>query len=57
VEDHEDGSMTLSLKVEGLDEIKRWIMQYGSHMEVIEPEDFKREIIDEIDKMRKNYEE
>jgi len=55
VEDHEDGSMTVTFSVEHTGEIKRWIMQYGRHMEVLEPEGFREEIKGEIKKMGEIY--
>jgi len=56
VKNHNDRSMTLVFRVGKTDELKRWILQYGFHIKVLKPEDFKREIIEEIEKMRKNYE-
>jgi len=55
VEHHEDGSMTLRLQAEGLEEIQRWVMQYGSHMEVLEPEGLREKIKKEVEGMRKSY--
>jgi len=56
VENHKDGSMTVRFRVEGLEEIKRWIMQYGYHMEVIEPESFRNEIKEDVKRMIGRYE-
>lgn len=55
IENHEDGSMTVTFKVENTSEIRRWILQYGHRMEVIEPESFRNEIMEEIRKMREVY--
>jgi len=32
-----DGSMTLELKLGGLEEIERWVLSWGSHVRVVEP--------------------
>jgi len=32
-----DGSLTLELELGGLEEIERWILSWGSHVEVLEP--------------------
>lgn len=54
IEEMEDGS--LILKITGnREEIKRWIFGYGSHVEVLEPESFREEIITEIKKLRSIY--
>lgn len=37
VEDHDDGSITFTCEVEGLDEIVWWILGYGPHAVVREP--------------------
>ncbi len=37
IEDHEDGSITFTCEVEGLDEIVWWVLGYGPHARVIQP--------------------
>jgi len=51
----EDGGLILEMDVQGLDEVKRWVMQYGGEVEVVEPEFLKCDVINEIDKMNKMY--
>ena len=51
------GELILRLKVGGLGEVKRWVMGYGSHAEVLEPESLHREIQEEVKKMQKIYDE
>jgi len=44
------------LKIRGnREEIKRWIIGYGSHVEVLEPLSFREEILEEIKKLNELY--
>jgi len=54
LEEKEDGSLILKIKG-NREEIKRWIIGYGSHVKVIEPESFKDEIEEEIKKLNEIY--
>jgi predicted DNA-binding transcriptional regulator YafY len=38
-----------------LDELKRWVMQYGAHVEVLEPESFRRSILREVEELMSLY--
>ena len=51
----EDKGLILEMDVQGLDEVKRWVMQYGAEAEVVEPECLRCDVISEIDKMKKMY--
>jgi len=42
--------------VAGTDEIRFWIMTWGSKAEVLEPESLREEIRSEAEKMAKRYE-
>ena len=55
IEELPSGELILHLRVGGLGEVKRWVMGYGSHAEVLEPENLRREIKEETEKMKKNY--
>ena len=55
IEELPSGELILRLNVGGVDEVKRWVMSYGSHAEVVEPEDLRREIKEETEKMAKIY--
>lgn len=55
IEELPSGELILRLSVGGLGEVKRWVMGYGSHAEVIEPESLRREIEEEVKKMKKIY--
>lgn len=50
------GNGEIILTIEGnTEEIKRWIMSYGSHCKVLEPESLKKEIEEEIKKLCEIY--
>ena len=53
---HDDGSIIFEAEVAGTDEIRFWIMTWGSKAEVIEPEALREEIRAEAEKMAKRYE-
>lgn len=55
LEEQADGSVVLRLKVSGLGEVKRWIMGFGSHAEILAPHELRIEVKREIEKMRENY--
>ena len=55
IEELPSGGLILRLRVGGLGEVKRWVMGYGSHAEVLEPESLRREIEEEIRKMQQIY--
>jgi predicted DNA-binding transcriptional regulator YafY len=50
-----DGSLRLTWEVGGWEEIKRWLLGYGSHVEVLEPADLRQEIADEARRLQKIY--
>jgi len=56
VEELPSGELILHLKVGGIQEVKRWIMGYGPHAEVLEPESLRGQFKEEIEKMKKIYE-
>jgi len=56
IEELPSGGLILRLKVGGVDEVKRWIMGYGYHAEVLQPESLRAQFKDEAEKMRKIYE-
>lgn len=50
------GNGEVILTIEGnIEEIKRWVMSYGSHCRVIEPETLKKEIEEEIKRLNELY--
>jgi len=57
IDEHENGSITLHMKVSALDAVKRWVMRYGKEAEVLEPEELREMVKDEVRKMVKLYKE
>lgn len=55
IEEREDGSITLHMKVSALDAVKRWVMRYGKEAEVVEPEELRDMIREEIMGMGEVY--
>ena len=53
----DDGSVIFEADVAGLDEIRFWILSWGSKATVISPETLKESVQDEIRKMSANYSE
>lgn len=50
-----DGGVVLRLWTSGLGEVKRWVMQYGSHARVLAPESLRLAVADEAKKMAATY--
>jgi len=51
----DDGSIIFEAEVAGTDEIKFWIMSWGSHALVLEPESLRSEIKGEAESVLENY--
>ena len=49
------GELILRLKVGGLQEVKRWVMGYGPHAEVLQPESLRSQFEEEAEKMKRIY--
>jgi predicted DNA-binding transcriptional regulator YafY len=50
-----NGRLQLSMTVTALYGVKRFVLQYGAHAEVIEPEELRKEVQEEIEKMKTLY--
>lgn len=48
IEDHDDGSMTLRLSTGALDEVRRWVMSFGRHAQVVVPTSLALDIAAEM---------
>ena len=55
IEDQEDGSIIFEAEVAGTEEIKFWIMNWGSKAEVFEPESLRDEIKSEAETVLRKY--
>ncbi len=55
IKELKDGSIILNVPVAYFTEIKRAILKYGAEVEVLNPLQLKKEIIEEIKKMKKIY--
>ena len=52
---NEDGSLELTFKIAGLDEIKRWALSFGSEAVVLEPPRLKEIVHSELQKSLGQY--
>ena len=50
-----DGSIILKMETSGWWDVKRWVLSYGSHAKVLEPEELATEIADEIKAAHSQY--
>jgi proteasome accessory factor B len=50
-----DGSLLASFRLDGVEEIKRWVLSFGQHAVVLEPEELRRAIAGELEAMRGAY--
>jgi len=55
LEELEGGSLRLSFLVGGLGEVMRWVMGFGEHAEIIEPEHLRGEVMEELEKALERY--
>jgi len=55
IEEQEDGSLILKFQAGGLGEVLRWVMQYGSHAEVLQPAVLQKMVRDEVVRMQQLY--
>lgn len=53
--DEEDGSLILEFYLSGTAEIKRWLMQFGAQVEVLEPFELRDSVVKEAEKMLEMY--
>ena len=52
----DEGGVIMEMDVQGLDEVKRWVMQYGTEVEVLGPEELRKNVKQEIGSMVRLYE-
>lgn len=51
----EDGGLIIRFHVSGLDALKRWVMRYGKHAEVLEPRELRDMVRDEVRELGEVY--
>ena len=50
-----DGSLELSFRIAGLDEIKRWVLSFGPECQVLEPEKLKEMVRKDLSRNLAQY--
>ncbi len=55
VQEQMDGSCVLHLCVSGLDEVRRWVMQFGAEAEVLKPAKLRKEVARELERASHAY--
>ncbi|RMD72498.1 MAG: WYL domain-containing protein, partial [Cyanobacteria bacterium J149] len=55
IEEHQDGSLILTLQSSGLNDLKRWILSYGAGAIALEPPELVELVRNEIKKMTNCY--
>ena len=55
IEPQKDGSLIFEARVAGTDEIKYWLMTWGSKAEVLSPAALREEMLSEAEAMLENY--
>jgi predicted DNA-binding transcriptional regulator YafY len=55
LEELPDGGVILRFRAGGLDEIKRWVMSFGAHAEVLEPPELQAAVAEEVGKLAEIY--
>jgi predicted DNA-binding transcriptional regulator YafY len=48
IEEHPDGALTLTLRLRGLGEVKRWLLGFGHRAEVLTPQWLREEVTREV---------
>ena len=54
-DDHEDGSTILEMKTSGWSEVKRWLLSFGSEAKLLEPEELRLDMAEEVNSMIAQY--
>ncbi|MBA1336535.1 MAG: Transcriptional regulator, DeoR family [Firmicutes bacterium] len=55
IESQHDGSIILRMTVSGLGEVKRWVLGFGGHAEVLYPEKLRKQLMEEAERMLNTY--
>lgn len=55
IEEQNDGSIILSMEVDGVKEVMSWVMSWRSHAKILEPKELADKMVDELEAMTKMY--
>lgn len=55
LEELPDGAVRLSMRVTSLDPIRRYVLQYGSHVRVVAPDQLRRDVREEAQNLARMY--
>lgn len=55
IEEMDDGGLLLHLRTGGLDQVKRWVLSFGSNVEVLAPEALRQDCIITLNNMIEKY--
>lgn len=50
-----DGGLLLELRLSAVEELKTWVLGFGADVEVLEPEDLKQEVVNELQRAMRKY--
>jgi proteasome accessory factor B len=50
-----DGSLIAAFDLDTIEEIKQWVLSFGQNAEVLEPEELRNAIIEEVESLRRQY--
>ena len=53
--DDPDGSLILEMQTSGWWDVKKWVLSFGAEAKVLEPEELRAEIAEELSRARANY--
>jgi proteasome accessory factor B len=53
--EEKDGSLVATFELDGTEEIRRWILSFGQHAEVLKPEELREEIVAELRRLMDTY--
>ena len=56
IHQQDDGSIIFEAEIAGTQEVKFWVMSWGAHALVLEPESLREEIRTEVEAMLNRYE-
>lgn len=55
IEEQADGGLVLAFRASGLGAVKRWVLGFGRHAEVLEPEELRRTVEEEVEMAAEVY--